>query len=124
MGDEGAYHGVSIGPGVRTCQTSRRSPTFPHFLYSDPPVVAALATGELPVLVVNPRQLRDLAGATGNLARADALVGVASFHRDSGNLRRKRTVRGGCARVRAALYMGALAASRFNPVMGASMNCC
>ena len=80
--------------------------------------MAALATGELPVLVVNPRQLRDLAGATGNLAGAYALAGVASFNRDSGSLRRKRTVRGGRARVGAALYMGALAASRFNPVMG------
>ena len=34
-----------------------------------------------------------------------------------GTLRGKRTVWGGRARVRAALYMGALAASRFNPVI-------
>ena len=46
-----------------------------------------------------------------------ALVGVAPFNRDSGTLRGKRTVWGGRARVRAALYMGALVASRFNPVM-------
>lgn len=46
-----------------------------------------------------------------------ALVGVAPFNRDSGTLRGKRTVWGGRARVRAALYMGALAASRFNPVI-------
>ena len=44
-----------------------------------------------------------------------ALVGVAPFNRDSGTLRGKRTVWGGRARVRAALYMGALVASRFNP---------
>ena len=46
-----------------------------------------------------------------------ALVGVAPFNRDSGTLRGKRTVWGGRARVRAALYMGALVASRFNPVI-------
>ena len=46
-----------------------------------------------------------------------APVGVAPFNRDSGTLRGKRTVWGGRARVRAALYMGALVASRFNPVI-------
>ena len=47
-----------------------------------------------------------------------ALVGVAPFNRDSGTLRGKRTVwGGGRARVRAALYMGALVASRFNPLI-------
>ena len=46
-----------------------------------------------------------------------ALVGVAPFNRDSGTLRGKRTVWGGRARVRAALYMGALTASRCNPVI-------
>ena len=46
-----------------------------------------------------------------------ALVGVAPFNRDSGTLRGKRTVWGGRARVRSALYMGALVASRYNPVI-------
>ena len=46
-----------------------------------------------------------------------ALVGVAPFNRDSGTLRGKRTVWGGRARIRATLYMGALVASRFNPVI-------
>ena len=46
-----------------------------------------------------------------------ALVGVAPFNRDSGTLWGKRTVWGGRARVRAALYMSALVASRFNPVI-------
>ena len=46
-----------------------------------------------------------------------ALVGVAPFNRDSGTLRGKRTVWGGRARVRATLYMGALVASRCNPVI-------
>ena len=48
-----------------------------------------------------------------------ALVGVAPFNRDSGPLRGKRTVWGGRARVRATLYMGALVASRYNPVIRA-----
>ena len=46
-----------------------------------------------------------------------ALVGVAPYNRDSGTLRGKRTVWGGRARVRAALYIGALVASRYNPVI-------
>ena len=46
-----------------------------------------------------------------------ALVGVAPFNRDSGILRGKRTVWGGRARIRAVLYMGALVASRHNPVI-------
>jgi transposase len=44
-----------------------------------------------------------------------ALVGVAPFNRDSGKLKGKRTTWGGRATVRAALYMGALVATRFNP---------
>ena len=46
-----------------------------------------------------------------------ALVGVASINRDSRIMRGKRTVWGGRARVRAALYMGALVATRYNPVI-------
>lgn len=52
-----------------------------------------------------------------NRQQVAALVGVAPFNRDSGTLRGKRTVWGGRARVRAALYMAALVASRFNPVI-------
>ena len=37
------------------------------------PLVAALAAAELPVVVVNPRQVRDFAKATGTLAKTDAL---------------------------------------------------
>ena len=37
------------------------------------PVVAALASAGLPVVVVNPRQVRDYARATGQLAKTDAL---------------------------------------------------
>ena len=49
--------------------------------------------------------------------RIAALVGVAPFNRDSGPRPGKRSVWGGRARVRAALYMGALTASRCNPVI-------
>ena len=52
-----------------------------------------------------------------NRRQIAALVGVAPFNRDSGALRGKRTVWGGRARVRTALYMGAMVASRFNPVI-------
>ena len=46
-----------------------------------------------------------------------ALAGVAPMNRDSGNLRGRRSVSGGLARVRAVLYMGALVATRHNPVI-------
>ncbi len=49
-----------------------------------------------------------------------ALVGVAPLNRDSGTLRGKRLVYGGRAPVRAALYMAALVASKYNPVIRAS----
>ena len=52
-------------------------------------------------------------------AQIAALAEVAPYNRDSGTLRGKRTVWGGRARVRAALYMGGLVASRFNPVIRA-----
>ncbi len=44
-----------------------------------------------------------------------ALVGVAPLNRDSGMHRGQRSVWGGRATVRTALYMGALAAVRSNP---------
>jgi transposase len=48
-----------------------------------------------------------------------ALVGVAPLNRDSGTLRGRRTVWGGRAQVRAVLYMSAIVAARFNPVIRA-----
>lgn len=54
-----------------------------------------------------------------NRGEIAALVGVAPFNRDSGTLRGKRKVWGGRAQVRAALYMAALVATRFNPVLSA-----
>lgn len=52
-----------------------------------------------------------------NRKQIAALVGVAPINRDSGSHRGRRSVWGGRARVRAALYMGALVASRRNPVL-------
>lgn len=48
-----------------------------------------------------------------------ALVGLAPFNRDSGSFRGRRSIWGGRARVRAALYMAALTAMRSNPVIKA-----
>ena len=50
----------------------------------------------------------------GSLTRrqAAALVGVAPFNRDSGRMRGKRAIWGGRARLRACLYMAAVAAAR------------
>jgi transposase len=48
-----------------------------------------------------------------------ALVGIAPLNRDSGTLRGRRTIWGGRAKVRAALYMAALVASRRNPRLAA-----
>jgi transposase len=48
-----------------------------------------------------------------------ALVGVAPLNQDSGTMRGKRAIWGGRATVRATLYMSALAATRYNPVIRA-----
>jgi transposase len=71
------------------------------------PVVSATLLADLPEL--------------GTLGRKQiaALVGLAPVNRDSGTLRGKRTIWGGRATVRAALYMGALVGSRCNPVLRA-----
>ncbi len=69
------------------------------------PVLARTLIAELPELGGLPHK------------RLSALVGVAPFNRDSGILRGKREVWGGRAPVRAALYMGALVATRYNPAI-------
>jgi len=69
------------------------------------PVVSVTLLADLPEL--------------GKLGRKQigALVGLAPLNRDSGTLRGKRTVWGGRATVRAALYMAALVGTRHNPVL-------
>ena len=51
--------------------------------------------------------------------QAAALMGVAPFNRDSGKSRGKRAIRGGRASVRSVLYMSAVCAIRFNPIVRA-----
>ncbi|MDR2216671.1 MAG: IS110 family transposase [Nevskiaceae bacterium] len=52
-----------------------------------------------------------------NRRQISALVGVAPFNRDSGHLRGRRSIYGGRAPTRAALYMAALVGMRHNPVL-------
>ena len=66
--------------------------------------------------------LRTLIAELPELGRLDrrkiaALVGVAPVNRDSGLARGRKTIAGGRAPVRTALYMAALVASRANPVI-------
>lgn len=55
----------------------------------------------------------------GTLSRREisALIGVVPVNRDSGTMRGRRTVFGGRASVRTALYMSALVGTRHNPVI-------
>jgi transposase len=57
----------------------------------------------------------------GHLSRREiaSLVGVAPFARDSGKVRGLRRIRGGRASVRTVLYLAAMTAARFNPVLRA-----
>ncbi|HEY9480272.1 MAG TPA: IS110 family transposase [Gemmatimonadaceae bacterium] len=57
----------------------------------------------------------------GRLSRREIakLVGIAPLSRDSGTLRGHRFIQGGRQNVRRALYMGALVATRYNPVIRA-----
>lgn len=71
------------------------------------PVLASTLMADLPEL------------GTLNRKQIAALVGVAPFNRDSGRMRGKRSCWGGRPNVRAALYMGTLVATRYNPVIRA-----
>ncbi len=52
-----------------------------------------------------------------NNKKISALAGVAPFCRDSGTMKGKRTIWGGRAQVRTALYMAALSAIKYNPMI-------
>jgi len=69
------------------------------------PATSAMLVAELPEL--------------GRLNRREisALVGLAPYNHDSGKLRGKRSIWGGRAQVRSALYMATLSARRCNPVI-------
>ena len=54
-----------------------------------------------------------------NRKKIAALVGVAPVNKDSGRRQKKRRVYGGRANVRSVLYMAALSASKFHPIIKA-----
>ena len=54
-----------------------------------------------------------------NRREAAALAGVAPFNRDSGPCRGKRFIRGGRWQARRSLYMAAVSACRYNPILHA-----
>lgn len=69
------------------------------------PVTASTMVAELPELGQLNRQ------------KIAALVGVAPFNKDSGPKKGKRRIKGGRSGVRRTLFMAALSASRFNPII-------
>jgi len=52
-----------------------------------------------------------------NRRQAAALAGLAPFNHDRGSLRGKRAIFGGRRALRSGLYMAALAAARYNPIL-------
>jgi len=73
------------------------------------PVTSATMLGMLPELGKLNRQ------------KIAALVGVAPINKDSGRKQGRRRVYGGRADVRSVLYMAALSAKKFNPVIRSFM---
>jgi len=102
-------HGVDrdLGQAIRSSSLWREQEDELRSVPGIGPVVSTTLLADLPEL--------------GTLGRKQiaALVGLAPLNRDSGTLRGKRTIWGGRATVRAALYMGALVGSRCNPVLRA-----
>ena len=49
--------------------------------------------------------------------QAASLAGLAPFNRDSGKYKGRRMIKGGRREIRLALYMAALSASRYNPIL-------
>jgi len=71
---------------------------------------------------IGPQSIAVLIGELPELGRLSnrqisKLVGVAPLNRDAGTVRGKRTIFGGRAQVRSALYMPTMAAIRYNPVI-------
>ena len=69
------------------------------------PITACILTANLPEL------------GRLNKKKIAALVGVAPFNNDSGRMRGRRRIKGGRPEVRQVLYMAAISASQFNPVI-------
>jgi len=94
-----------LDEAVQESEVWRRNEGLPRSVPGVGPVLARTLLAELAEL------------GTISHKRLSALVGVAPFNRDSGKIRGKREVWGGRAPVRAALYMGALVATRHNPIL-------
>lgn len=92
-----------LDEAVRESEVWRRNEELLRGVPGVGPVLARTLLAELPELGMIAHK------------RLSSLVGVAPFNRDSGKMRGKREVWGGRAPVRAALYMGALVATRHNP---------
>jgi transposase len=90
---------------IKSSPTLRQNETLLRSVPGVGPVLARTLLAEVPEL------------GTLTHKRVAALVGVAPLNRDSGTLRGRRSIWGGRAEVRAALYMGALVAARRNPVV-------
>lgn len=69
------------------------------------PVTSATLLAELP-------ELGELADK-----QIGALAGLVPYNRDSGQLRGRRVIHGGRVQVRRVLYMAAITATRFNPIL-------
>jgi transposase len=82
---DGAWRSANDEPGIAEV-VKRLQPLGPDLIVLEATgglerlVVAALALADLPVAVVNPRQVRDFAKATGRLAKTDALDAAALAH--------------------------------------------
>jgi transposase len=94
-----------IGKGLRECGVWRETVE----LLETVPGIAQLTSVKL---VATLPELGTL-----NRRQISALAGVAPFNRDSGRWQGKRSIFGGRAMVREALYMAALVGSRHNPVL-------
>jgi len=96
-----------LGDAVRRSPVWREQDDLMQSVPGVGPVLSHTLLAELPEL--------------GRLSRRQIakLVGVAPLSRDSGTLRGRRFVQGGRAAVRGVLYMGALVATRRNPIIRA-----
>ncbi len=94
-----------IGKSVRNSPMWREKDDLLQSVPGIGPVVSSMMLASLPELgALNRKQIA-------------ALVGVAPINRDSGTLRGKRSVWGGRAPMRAALYMATLVATKHNSVI-------
>lgn len=97
----------SLGDTIRGSSVWREKDDLLQSVPGVGPILSATLLAALPEL------------GTLNRKQVAALAGVAPLNRDSGNFRGKRTVWGGRAKVRSALYMATLAATRHNAIIRA-----